>query len=505
MVDPYPAPGSTKLPFAVVPLALTYLAIAINMTIASIALPTISTEFEASAGELAWIVNVTPMVSAAFLLFAGTWSDRFGRKRMLMLGVCVFLVSAFLSGLAGSVEALILLRALTGLGSAIAMPAALALTFDVTSGNAQRTAVGIMGGTQAIGVLLGPLVGGAVLVAFGWHAAFWAVTPILLFALIFNWRALPPDREIPVRTLDSRGAALSAVVGIAFLYIASSASSVHPIQIVLALTIGVVALVLLIRWERRAEQPLFDGVVMRNRSFQIATLGVFAVQFTLGGLLFLNTQYVQLVLGFSAFGAGLFLMPALLSWTASSASAGIVAKRFSVRTVVAVALLISAVGLAMVSSGGVSPSYPIFIAGLVLLGAMGVVPALMTHTAVSVYSDERRSIGSSINSMATRYGLAFGIAAYGVLQSVLYRGPVQRAAQGLSADDQEIASQSLGGAISVAKSTGDTNLVDAAREAFASGYSTSLMLGALASVVLALVVWRLLPDKLQKSEGVITT
>ncbi|MGB3013968.1 MAG: MFS transporter, partial [Candidatus Nanopelagicales bacterium] len=123
-----------RLPLAVLPLALTYLAVALNMTIASVALPTISTQFQASAEQLAWIVNATPMVSAAFILFAGAWSDRVGRKRMLLIGIVIFLVSALLSGMTNSVEILILLRALTGLGSALAMPSAMALTFDVTAG-----------------------------------------------------------------------------------------------------------------------------------------------------------------------------------------------------------------------------------------------------------------------------------------------------------------------------------------------------------------------------------
>lgn len=492
-----PPARSARLPLPVLPLSLTYLAVALNMTIASVALPTISTELSATADQLAWIVNATPMTSAAFILFAGAWSDRLGRKRMLLLGNVIFLISALLSGMTNSVEILILLRALTGLGSALAMPSAMALTFDVTQGTSQRTAVGIMGGTQAIGALLGPLLGGAALVTFGWHAAFWSVAPMLALALVMNILWLPRDEPSPVRSMDNGGAALTAVAGVAFLYAAVSAASSPDRWVWISLVVGVVASVALVWWERRVDEPLFDPTIVKRRTFLIPTLTVFLVQFTLGGLLFLNTQYVQLVLGFSALAAGLFLMPALLMWTASSATAGVTAKRFGARNITAVALVITGIGLVLTSSGGRSPFYPVLILGLVLTGVMGVAPALMTHTSVSNYPDERRSVGSAINSMAVRFGLAFGVAAYGTLLAVTYKSDVSQAAAGLSAQDQYDATESLGGALNVAQRANVPGLADAARDAYVAGFRLTLVVAAVVLVVLAVIVWRGLPARLE--------
>ncbi len=490
---------SSRLPLPVLPLSLTYLAVALNMTIASVALPTISTEFQASADQLAWIVNATPMTSAAFILFAGAWSDRLGRKRMLLLGNVIFLVSAILSGMAPNVEILILLRALTGVGSALAMPSAMALTFDVTAGTSQRTAVGIMGGTQAIGALLGPLVGGAALVTWGWHAAFWSVVPMLALALVLNVVLLPADKPGAVRTLDNGGAALTAVAGVAFLYAAVSAASSPGAWLWVAVGIGIAASIALVWWERRVDEPLFVPEIVRRRTFLIPTLTVFMVQFTLGGLLFLNTQYVQLVLGFSALAAGLFLMPALLIWTASSATAGITAKKFGARNVTAIGLVVTAVGLVLTSLGGRDPVYPVLILGLVLTGVMGVAPALMTHTSVSNYPDERRSVGSAINSMAVRFGLAFGVAGYGALLAQRYQAQIMAALSGLTGQDRVDASESLGGALSVAERAPDQALADAARDAFVSGFQLTLVVAAVVLVVLAVLVWRLLPARLEVS------
>lgn len=490
----------SRMPLAVLPLALTYLAVALNMTIASVALPTISTEFSANASQLAWIVNATPMTSAAFILFAGAWSDRLGRKRILVIGNLVFLVSAVLSGMAPTVETLILLRALTGFGSALAMPAAMALTFDVTQGTSQRTAVGIMGGTQAIGALLGPLLGGAALVTWGWPAAFWSVVPMLALSLILNVVLLPKDQPAAVRPMDTGGAALTAVAGVAFLFAAVSAASSPGLLIWVALAVGVIAAVVLVWWERRTDAPLFDPSIVRRASFLVPTITVFMVQFTLGGLLFLNTQYVQLVLGFSALAAGLFLMPALLMWTVSSATAGLTAKRFGARNVTAFGLVVTAVGLVLTSVGGRSPAYAVLIVGLVLTGVMGVAPALMTHTAVSNYPATRRSVGSAINSMAVRFGLAFGVAGYGALLAQRYQEQILPALADLAPPDRVTASESIGGAVSVAQRLATPEVADAAANAFVSGFRWTLVVAAVVLVVLAVVVMRFLPHRLDVNE-----
>jgi DHA2 family multidrug resistance protein-like MFS transporter len=239
---------------------------------------------------------------------------------------------------------------------------------------------------------------------------------------------------------------------------------------------------------------------VRRRTFLVPTLTVFLVQFTLGGLLFLNTQYVQLVLGFSALAAGVFLMPALLMWTVSSATAGITAKRFGARNVTALGLVVTAVGLVLTSLGGTDPVYPVLILGLVLTGVMGVAPALMTHTAVSNYSEQRRSVGSAINSMAVRFGLAFGVAGYGTLLALTYQSDVSPALAGLSPQDSYDARESLGGALSVADRADVSGLADAARDAYVAGFRLTLVVAAIVLVLLAVVVWRVLPARLRTGE-----
>jgi MFS family permease len=473
-------------------LVLTYLAVAVNMTVASVALPTISLELQATTSELAWIVNATPLASAAFILFAGAWGDRFGRTLLLRVGLLVFIVSAVLSSLATDATQLIVLRGLTGLGSALAMPAALALTFDVVAPESRRTAVGIIGATQAGGALLGPVLAGAALVVGGWGWAFLVVVPLLVLALLGSWRIPAAGASSPGAGMDTVGATLVALVSVGLIYAAITTSSSGAQGAAgTALAVAAVALVALVVWERRFPRPIFIGSALRRRVFWVPTLAIFAVQFVLGGIMFSNTQYVQLVLGFSALGAGLFLVPALLTWIVVSATAGLTARWLGTRTVTTLGLSLAAVGVLALSTVSTEPSYPVFVAGLLLVGCMGVAPALMTHLAVDSYPEARRTVGSAINSAASRYGLAFGVAAFSGVLMGIYTSRLLPALTGLTPQQSALAQDSLGSALRTSESlTGQTGaaLAAAARESYVAGFRASLLVAAVVLAVLAVIV-----------------
>jgi DHA2 family multidrug resistance protein-like MFS transporter len=498
------------LPLAFVPLMLSYLAVAITITVTTVALPTISIDLQVSAASLIWIVNVTPVAAAALIFFGGSWSDRFGRRRVLLIGLTIFLVSATLSAFASTPEQLIAMRALTGVGTALIMPPALALTFDVVPERSQRTAVGIIGATQAVGALLGPIIAGALLLVFPWGSVFLSVTPLLLVAIVLVAWKVPSDTQSDENAapLDVPGALLMGVLGLSFLYAAVTAAarnSSSDLQVAAAVVIGVVALIALVLWEIRCPNPIFVGSILRARNFWVPTAVIFAVQFALGGVMFLNTQYVQLVLGFSAFGAGLFLVPALATWIASSVTAGLWARRIGVRPAVATSLAVSALGMALLATGGISPQFAIFVAALLLVGCMGLAPALTTHMAVSAYPEQRRTVGSAINSVAIRFGLAFGVATLGSVLGITYSRGLAPAIVDLSSADRTLADNSLGGALQVAARLGGSAeqvVTDAARAAFASGFSHAMVVTAVILAALAVVAAIWLPNRTPTSEVV---
>ena len=476
-----------RLPFAYVGLVLTYLVVSVNLSVTSVALPTIATDLGASTSQLSWIFGVTPLFSGGLMLFAGAWGDRFGRRLLLVSGLSVFLVSAVLSATATDVNLLILYRALTGVGPALAMPAALALTFDVVPEQSRRTAIGILGSTQAGGALIGPIVAGVALSVWSWPAVFLTVVPLIILALAAAPR-LPSGKAKTVSPMDARGATMVSISSLAFIYMANELSARNPPAVLVALAVGALALVVFVLWERRAPHPLVDSSVLRERTFRVATLVVFGSQVVLGGFLFIIAQYLQLVLGYTPLVSGLMLIPTLAAWALVSSTAGRTSALLGIRTVVTLGLVLASIGYVLLAVQPVSQSPGLLIGALFLTGILGIGPALMTHSAVSSYRNEQRTVGAAVNGAAARFGFSFGIALLGGLLGVAYERSVQPATAGLSAADATLVSGSLAQALTVARTNEDSVLAEQARQAFTNGYVTALGVAAVITLLLAIVV-----------------
>ena len=469
-------------------LALTYLAVSVNLSVTSVALPSIATDLGATNSQLSWIFNVPPLVSAGLMLFAGAWGDRFGRRRILVLGLAVFLVSTVLSALARDVHSLIAFRALTGVGSALAMPAALALTFDVVPAEWRRTAVGVLGATQAGGALLGPILAGALMSVWSWPAAFLSIAPFIVIALIAT-RELPKTDGESEHPLDAWGASLMSLASFALAYSAVALSTRSYVPALIAAGLAAVTVALLVRHERRSPFPLFNADVLRQGRFRLATLVVFGSQFVLGGLLFDMTQYLQLVRGYSPLSTGLSLAPALLGWVLASAAAGRAATLLGVRWAVTAGLGLATVGMALLAEQGRTPNTALLLLGLFLAGLMGVGPALMTHMAVSCYPEAMRTVGAATNGVAARLGFSFGIAIIGGALGLVYSSAVAGVTGSLTASDAASVRGGLALALTVASGIPEgAQIAEAARTAFLSGFTVSLIIATAVVGALALAV-----------------
>jgi MFS family permease len=476
-----------RLPFAYVGLVLTYLAVSVNLSVTSVALPTIATDLGASTSQLSLIFGVTPLFSGGLMLFAGAWGDRFGRRVLLVSGLSVFLVSAILSATATDVNLLILYRALTGVGAALAMPAALALTFDVVPEQSRRTAIGILGATQAGGALIGPIVAGVALTVWSWPAVFLTIVPFIVVALAASTR-LPSGKAKTVTPMDTRGAALVSIASLAFIYMANELSAQNPQTVLSALAIGALSVLVLVFWERRAPHPLVDSSVLRERTFRVATLVVFGSQVVLGGFFFIIAQYLQLVLGYTPLVSGLMLIPTLAAWALVSSTASRTSALLGTRRVVIVGLVLASTGYALLAVQPISKSLGLLIGALFLIGMLGIGPALMTHSALSSYRSEQRTVGAAVNGATARFGFSFGIALLGGFLGVIYESSVQPATAGLTAADAASVSGSLAEALTVARTNADSVLAEQARQAFTNGYVTSLAVAAVLTLLMAIVV-----------------
>jgi DHA2 family multidrug resistance protein-like MFS transporter len=486
-----------RLPIAFLSLSLTYLAVNVNVSVTSIALPSIGTDLGASTAQLSWVYKITPLVSIGVMLFAGAWIDRFGRRRVLVIGLTIFLVSAVLSALTRDVTLLITMRAITGVGASLAMPAALALTFDVVPDTSRRTAVGLLGATQAGGSLIGPVLAGGAMAMWSWPAAFLTVVPFIAIALI-GARRLPKNMPGADTPMDSRGAGLTLIASVAAVYSATALSERKLVTALISLVIAIVAVVTLINWERRAQHPLFDSAVLGQHRFRVAILVVFGAQLVLGGVLFVLTQYLQLALGYSPLIAGLLLIPALAGWVLASAVAGRTAAVLGARRAVTFGLALSSVGLAVLAfaaSHRTAPSTGLLILGLVLTGLMAIGPALMTHTVVDCYPTERRAVGSATNGAAARFGFSMGIALLGAVLSLVYVWGLGTSTQPLTAAQAETVKGGLSGALRVAQTLPDgMMLTEVARSAFITGYQATTVLSSMIMATLTIVVAFSSPD-----------
>jgi MFS family permease len=256
----------------------------------------------------------------------------------------------------------------------------------------------------------------------------------------------------------------------------------------MALAVGAIALVVLVLWERRAPHPLIDSSVLQERTFRIAILVVFASQLVLGGLFFIITQYLQLVIGYTPLVSGLMLVPALAAWAVVSTTAGRTSALLGVRGAVTLGLTLASIGYVLLAVQPLSQSTGLLIGALFLIGLLGIGPALMTHSAVNSYRNEQRTVGAAVLGAAVRFGFSFGIALLGGFLGLVYERSVQPATTGLSAADATSVSRSLAEALTVARTNADLVLAEQARQAFTNGYVTSLAVAAVVTLVMAIVV-----------------
>ena len=466
-----------QLPVAFWGLVLAYVAVAINTTVASVALPPISRALVVSSEQLTWIVNCTPLAASAFMLFGGHWASLYGFRRVLVIGLSILMVSAVGASLVLDVNTLIAFRTFSGLGSALVMPSALVLAYQVVDESRRRTAIGLVTAAQAIGGLLGPLLAGYLITAVSWRAALLSVAPLLLVSILIVCSEIPkragPKGEL--LSFDQLGAALTALFGTSSLLFMVNLTNPSDNRFVFfsSIAVAVLSLVTLFIHEARCSNPLFQLKQLRKRSFLVPTSINWIVQLVYGGMIFLNMQYLQLVVGLSAFKAALLVVAATLVWILCSSFSGVLSKRIGSYRLAMLGLISASVGYWLIGFAGVTPNPIVLTVGFVLSGSAGIEPAVMVHGVLASYDEDQRSFGASLNAMVMRYGLSTGIALSGVVLSTNLSAMMTETLSRLGESVKINATGSIGGAFRVAESlpVNDRNtLIEAAKVAFVDGY-----------------------------------
>src|SRR5918996_1205965 len=346
------AAGYDRRWWALLVLCLSLVVIGMDNTILNVALPTLARDLRASASELQWMVDAYILVFAGLLLTMGAAGDRFGRKLALNAGLLVFVTGSVASAFAGSAEVLIASRAAMGIGGALIMPSTLSIITNVFPTSERGRAIGVWAGVAGLGIVLGPVAGGCLLEHFWWGSVFLVNVPIVALAILAGWPLVPESGDPAATPLDPVGAGLSIVALVSLVYgiIEAPSNGWDDPLILAAFGVAAVLAVAFLMWERRVEHPMLRIDFFRNPRFSAASGAITMVFFALFGTIFLLTQHLQFVLGYTPLEAGIRVTPVAVLIVAAPLSARIV-ERIGTKIVVSTGLAIVAGGLWWLSTG----------------------------------------------------------------------------------------------------------------------------------------------------------
>jgi EmrB/QacA subfamily drug resistance transporter len=400
--------------------------------------------------------------------------------------------------MASSAEALIATRALMGIGAAFIMPSTLSIITATFPAHERAKAIGIWAGVSGIGIAIGPVTGGWLLEHADWGAIFLVNLPFVAVALLAGRWLVPESSDPSVPKLDVPGLGLSIVGLTALVWAIIEAPSQGWTSFATIAAFGFAATVLglFAAWELRTSTPMLDLRLFRNPSFSGASAAITLTFFALFGTIFLLTQFLQAVLGYSAFEAGLRTTPVALGLVLGGPLSARLSGRFGTRMVVAAGLTIVACGLALITQFGTESGYALVGASLLVLGfGMGTAMAPATDSVMGSLPLAKASIGSAINDATRTTGGALGVAVLGSLLSSGYRADMDGALTAVPAGAADVARDSLGGALAVAERMNSPQLADVAREAFVSGMHVAALVAAGVALLGAVVALVVLPGR----------
>nr|WP_277349706.1 MFS transporter [Planosporangium thailandense] len=456
----------------------------LDNTVLNVAIPHLVHDLDLTAAQTQWVVDAYSLVFAGLLLTAGSLSDRLGRRKGLLLGLVLFGGASVAAAFTGAATTLIVCRGLMGIGGAFLMPGTLSILVHVFDDTERPKAIGIWGGTSALGVAAGPILGGLLVTHFWWGSVFLVNAPVVALALIGALLLVPESRNPNASRPDVVGAALATtgIVAAVWTVIGAPEHGWTSTRVLTATGIAVAALAAFIGWERHTATPMLNLALLRNRRFAGAGgVGVLLL-FALAGTSFGLTQYLQLVLGFSPLAAGLGTLPVAVAIGLTAPIAPQLARRIGGGAVVAAGLLLMAAGLTTLAALTSTDSYaPVLIGGLMVGAGMGTAMAPASAALMGSLPREHAGVGSALNDTLQELGAALGVAVLGTVLSAVYRSH-------LPAMAPVAARESLAGALSV----GDPAVTGPARAAFDVALTRGLLVAAVCALAGAIVGWRAL-------------
>jgi MFS transporter, DHA2 family, multidrug resistance protein len=477
-------------------LALAVLAVGVDGTVLSVALPTLSKALSASESDLQWFSSGYFLVLAAAMLPVGLLGDRSGRKKVLVVSLVIFGFGSIACAYSTSASEFMAARVLVGLGGAGLIVMALSVLTVLFAKNERPKAVGIVAGATFVAFPIGPILGGWLLSSYWWGWVFLINVPIVIVALVAVVAMVPESRATHHPGFDAVGVLASAggLVVLTYGLIKAGQEGWGNEYALAMICAGVAMLVGFFAWERQltrrpAGRPLLDLTLFRSPSFTwgviLATLPVLAML----GILFTMPQYFQGVLGTNAMGSGLRLLPLVGGLMVGALPAALVVRFVGAKVAVASGFALLAVGLGLGSTMSVGSS-GVFVATWMAVAGLGTGIAMATSMSAALVevSEDKSGVGSGVLQAVNKTGGPLGIA---VLGSVLSAGYLSRLnLAGLPAAAASAARQSVFGGVAVARQIHSTALLTSVQRAFVHGMDMALLVSAgiaLAGVVLTVV------------------
>ena len=483
-------------------LCLSLLIVFVGNSSLNVAIPTLSRDLHATQSQLQWVVAIYSLVFAGLLFSTGALGDRFGRKGALQLGLVLFLVGAALASESTGMGQLIACRAIMGVAGALIMPSTLSIIINVFPGHERPKAIAIWASVTGAAGALGPVASGFLLGHFWFGSVFLVNVPIIVVALVAGRFLVPKSRDPEESQFDPVGAVLSTVGVVALVYglIEAPDKGWTGSGTLASFAIALLVLALFVAWELHTPEPMLDMRYFRRPAFSAGTGGMILVFVAMYGVMFLITQYFQLVLGYSALSAALRLMPIALIMLVVAPLTPRFSSRFGAHRIVAFGMLCIAAGLLLFVGLSVHTAY-VYVVLCVVPLTTGIALSMspMTASIMSAVPPRRAGAGSAMNDATRELGAALGIAVLGSVAASRYSSSVAPAVRGLGRADQASARSSIAGALHAASSlppAAGKALVSSAEHAFVSGIHLAVVVGAALAVISAVIVSRKLPHSL---------
>jgi EmrB/QacA subfamily drug resistance transporter len=471
----------------------------------NVALPTLSRDLGATESQLQWVVASYSLVFAGLLFTSGALGDRFGRKGALQFGLVTFFLASVLASQATDTTQIIACRAVMGVGAAFIMPSTLSILVNVFPVKERAKAIAIWAATTGVAGSIGPVITGYVLGHFWFGSAFLVYLPVIALAIIGGFFFVPKSRDPDESSLDPIGALLS-IVGVSSLVFgliqAPDVGWGAPATLG-AFALAVVVLATFTWWELHTDEPMLDMHYFKNPAFSVGSGAMMLVFLSMYGVMFLMTQYFQLVLGFSALDAALRLLPMAMIMLVVTPFTPRITARFGANRAVGFGMGLIAVGFALFTQ--IDLNTPIWFVWLALTPLMfGVAMSMspMTASIMSAVPESRAGAGSAMNDATRELGAALGIAVLGSIAASQYSSHLHDALGKVPGSARAAASSSLAGALHVAErlpTAASDALTHAARIAFVDGIHLAAVFGVILSIVASLLTRKFLPHTLAQT------